>query len=110
MSTEELQRLSPDSPDSCPGDVLEEGRTAFIRFGQIISDQGDEASPPTFLRTAELCGHRFWLWEVRAGESQYYLDIHLFPDGCLTTGGAPNRDGISPEEFIRKQYAIYRDA
>ncbi len=96
-----FDRLSDDSPSSCP--ESEDNVFAYVRIESADVDDA-ERSRFRFLRTAQVSKTRYWLWEyTEEGGQPCFVTYRLDRDGSSTLGLAePN--GLSPEQYLLADY------
>jgi hypothetical protein len=98
----QFQRLQPDTPDSCP--VPLDDVVAYLRL-ESPDYESVEASQLTFLRTALLADHRYWIWSFQESDgSDCFVTVSQSPDGTTCTGYEENYYGLTPEQFMLGDY------
>jgi len=98
-----LKRLEPDSPEGCPYDA--EQVWAYTRM-ESADGEASRRESLRFVRTAEIHGDRFWLWEfTEADGCLCYVYAQKRPSGrsLLALVG---RAGSTPEEFLAARVGV----
>ncbi|MDP1614566.1 MAG: hypothetical protein Q8L68_02095 [Methylococcales bacterium] len=97
----DLQRLCPDSNETCP--LSFEQLFGFIK---IESSDTDSASRNrfSFIRTAMINSKKYWLWTYTESDgSECFVLVQQDEKGSLMTS-LTNSNGLSAEQYILADY------
>jgi hypothetical protein len=97
----DFERLSEDSPASCP-------RSEDNVFEYVQTESGDSAAADRFrllfIRTAAVAEAKYWMWSYCEDDGRLiYVVFRSNPDGSGILGlSEPN--GLSPEQYLLADY------
>lgn len=98
----DFPRLNPDTTADCPvslGDIVE--------YLKLESPDADSVlvSQLTFLRTAFVEEHSYWIWEfIETDGTKCYATVSLDAAGSLYIGYGEDSYCLSPQQFILGDY------
>lgn len=95
--TFELDYLKPNTAKSVPTGLRDV--KGYVR----CESASLSAKGLTWIRTANIGGVHYWLWEMRDFED-YYIFVEV-SRGCSLTA-LHRKDGLTPEQFLARRYIM----
>ena len=95
----EFPRLEPDGPEGCPVPL-----TDVQEYGEI--EAGIPPEELRFVRTADVDGVKFWVWEDLAptGFDKVYVSVEQYQDSVMLSSDW-NDGWLTPEKYMAYHYA-----